>query len=96
MSARADLDDHGDGRKSLRFGCPACECSHVVPVGPGGWKWNGDLDLPTLHPSVKCLCPGGPVEVCHSFVRAGRIAYCGDSTHALAGQTVDLPAIEGW
>ena len=29
--------------------------------------------------------------VCHSFVRDGRIQFLGDSTHALAGQTVDIP-----
>lgn len=29
--------------------------------------------------------------LCHSFVRDGRIEFLGDSTHALAGQTVDLP-----
>jgi len=29
--------------------------------------------------------------VCHSFVTDGRIQYLGDCTHALAGQTVDLP-----
>lgn len=28
---------------------------------------------------------------CHSFVRAGRIEFLGDCTHAFAGQTVDLP-----
>jgi hypothetical protein len=27
---------------------------------------------------------------CHSFVRDGRIEFLGDSTHALAGQTVPL------
>lgn len=30
-------------------------------------------------------------HVCHSFVRDGRIEFCGDSTHAMAGQTVELP-----
>ena len=29
--------------------------------------------------------------VCHSFVREGMIEYLGDCTHALAGQTVELP-----
>lgn len=29
--------------------------------------------------------------ICHSFVRDGRIQFLGDCTHALAGQTVDLP-----
>jgi hypothetical protein len=28
---------------------------------------------------------------CHTFVRNGRIEFLGDCTHALAGQTVDLP-----
>jgi hypothetical protein len=28
---------------------------------------------------------------CHSFVTEGRIQFLGDSTHPLAGQTVDLP-----
>ena len=39
---------------------------------------------------------GKPLDMCcHSFVTAGRIQYLDDSTHALAGQTVDLPDIEG-
>lgn len=29
--------------------------------------------------------------VCHSFVTDGRIRFLDDCTHALAGQTVDLP-----
>lgn len=29
---------------------------------------------------------------CHSFVADGRIQFLGDCTHALAGQTVDLPS----
>jgi hypothetical protein len=33
--------------------------------------------------------------ICHSFVTGGRIEFLGDCTHALAGQTVDLPDIEG-
>jgi len=31
------------------------------------------------------------VRICHSFVVDGRIQFLGDCTHALAGQTVDLP-----
>lgn len=30
-------------------------------------------------------------SVCHSFVTDGRIQFLTDCTHALAGQTVDLP-----
>lgn len=32
--------------------------------------------------------------VCHSFVTDGRIQFLNDCTHALAGQTVDLPEID--
>ncbi|WP_345255310.1 DUF6527 family protein [Flaviaesturariibacter amylovorans] len=32
-------------------------------------------------------------EVCHSFVTDGRIQFLSDCTHALAGQTVDLPEL---
>lgn len=31
--------------------------------------------------------------VCHSFVRDGKIEYLSDSTHNLAGSTVDLPEL---
>lgn len=29
--------------------------------------------------------------VCHYIVTAGQVQFCGDSTHALAGQTVAMP-----
>lgn len=32
--------------------------------------------------------------VCHSFVTDGKIQYLGDCTHALAGQTVELPEVK--
>lgn len=28
---------------------------------------------------------------CHYIVTGGRVAYCGDSTHAMAGKTIDMP-----
>jgi hypothetical protein len=33
-------------------------------------------------------------RVCHSFVTDGKIQFLGDCTHALAGQTVELPEQE--
>lgn len=65
------------------------------------WGFNGDLDNPTFTPSVlqrwsQWQGEGVPPKehVCHSYVRNGRIEFLGDSTHSLAGQTVDLPEIE--
>jgi hypothetical protein len=73
----------------------------VVPTLPHdrGWEFSGSLERPTLSPSILvhphgALADDGSVyqsHRCHSFVRDGRIEYLGDSTHALAGQTVDLP-----
>lgn len=37
-------------------------------------------------PEWPCAC-----MQCHSFVREGKIQFLGDCTHALAGQTVELP-----
>lgn len=76
-------------------------------VGPR-WTWNMDVERPTLTPSI--LARGAfrsDVEdedndwdgaaICHSFVTDGRIQFLNDCTHALAGQTVDLPdlGVEG-
>ena len=58
------------------------------------WKWNGALDRPTFTPSL--VVRGNPPETprCHSFVTDGKIQYLDDCTHAMAGQTVDLPEVE--
>jgi hypothetical protein len=99
------------GAKSDRiaFMCPGCDEQHVCSVGTDldrpRWAWNGDLDRPTLQPSVFIKTgravdpnyqpePDDPPEICHSFVVDGRIQFLGDCTHALAGQSVDLPAPE--
>lgn len=84
----------------LFFLCPGCEMLHGVNVNrskPGpGWDWNGDVDKPTFSPSILVTYWWGEQREdrrCHSFVRAGRIEFLSDCTHALAGQTVDLPEI---
>jgi hypothetical protein len=74
--------------------CPGCEGGHHVPVsGERAWGWNGSLESPTLTPSVLYNVGGAnpTVPICHSIITGGKIAFCGDSTHKLAGQTVDVP-----
>ena len=75
--------------RGYSFKCPGCDAMHAVNVAGDGnvWAFNGDTDRPTFSPSVLIR----NAEVCHSFVTDGRIAYCSDSTHALSGQTVELP-----
>lgn len=52
---------------------------------------------PTFEPSILVTCRWMASDsemkddVCHSFVRDGRIQFLGDCTHELAGKTVDLP-----
>lgn len=59
---------------------------HAIETDEAG-KWTGDW---------KRDGAGNPIPlVCHSFVRDGQIQFLGDCTHALAGQTVDLPLIGG-
>lgn len=60
------------------------------------WGFNGNFEKPTFQPSILSsysTWAGTPQEkkhVCHSFVTDGKIQFLGDSTHDLAGQTVDL------
>ena len=75
---------------SICFWCPACDDMKVIPVeGDKKWGWNKDLEKPTLTPSILQRAgpfPDGHTDVCHSHVTAGKINYCGDSTHAMAGK----------
>lgn len=83
------------------FHCVGCDDEHVVPTeGPTAWQFNGDVDRPTLSPSIlvyerQHMTDAGVVTRprCHSFVRDGRIEYLGDCGHALAGQTINLPEL---
>ena len=74
------------------------------PAGTTGptWGWNNDLERPTFTPSLMVQTgpmptvpagrpDAGKTHVCHSFIRDGQIQFLSDCTHALAGQTVDLP-----
>lgn len=85
-----------------RFHCPGCDDKHVIPTKPHerGWDFSGTVERPTFSPSIhvypsKKGVDGKIVDTprCHSFVRDGRIEFLAESTHALAGQTVDLPEI---
>lgn len=88
-----------DGR--VAFWCPGCGRAHQVRVegaGPGRWGWNESGETPTFTPSVLVTYNGpdagrngAPPAACHSYVTAGRIRFLADSTHWLAGLTVDLP-----
>lgn len=78
--------------------CPGCSTRHAIPIETppghptGPWTWNGDLDKPTFTPSLRVRWGEGFKYCCHSHITDGRIAFQADSTHAFAGQTLDLSA----
>lgn len=60
---------------------------HHVPgsrSAEGGCYCTWDKKEQDEFADLKC-------SICHSFVTDGRIQFLSDCTHALAGQTVDLP-----
>lgn len=91
MNNRAILENG-----NLRYHCPGCNRDHCVPAER--WHFNGDLEFPTLSPSVKHFTPAGTNRpektICHYFIRAGFIEFCSDCQHDLKGQKVELPPIE--
>lgn len=94
---------------ALMFCCPGCastrdgyEGLHMLPITGGTnlrptWSFNGNLELPTLSPSIltKFNWEGKEI-VCHSFLTDGVFNFLGDSTHALAGQQVPIPDLVSW
>ena len=70
--------------------CLGCEQSHLIPLN---WQFNGDLEKPTFTPSLLIHYHNGRKNIdytCHSFITDGKWKYCSDSTHELAGQTVEM------
>jgi Family of unknown function (DUF6527) len=70
--------------------CPGCDGPHAINVEKPNhcnakWSFDGNVESPTFSPSINY------VGMCHYFIRGGRIEFCSDSKHALAGQTVELP-----
>ena len=98
---KARRDDNG----IIRINCPGCGTTHGIDDrwqfnGDGERPtFSPSLLVRSGHyvtgqTREQCAsCSGGykACGVCHSFIRDGKIQFLGDCTHALAGQTVDLP-----
>lgn len=74
----------------FEFWCPGCKTNagHRI-IESYGWTFDHNFERPTIQPSLLVDWGRGRM-ICHSFVTAGRIQFLTDSTHDLAGQTVDL------
>ncbi len=78
--------------------CPGCDDVHQCDKR---WSFNGDEEKPTFGPAEgppNCSVlvtveygDGRPTSRCHSHVTDGRVAFGDDCTHALKGQTVEIP-----
>lgn len=104
-----NVTEDGKAYTTLTFACPGCvemkktDGVHILPVYlPGepataprpSWEWDGNLDAPTLSPSIATMLP--PNDQCHSFLTAGVFEFLADSTHSMAGQSVPLLDLPGW
>ncbi len=69
------------------FYCPGCGKLHCVD---NTWDFNGNVNYPTLNPSVLYL----EHPRCHSFITNGVIEYMTDCDHWLSGRKAMLPEID--
>lgn len=81
--------------------CPACNELHCIAAGDAfrngeKWEYDGDKAMPSFTPSMNIRVgpdEEGFVDVCHYWLRHGKIEYCGDCTHDLKSQIIALPDI---
>lgn len=59
--------------------------------GSNNWTWNGDINFPTLKPSISTKQSlNGELVVCHSFVNDGIVEFLSDSTHDKSNMKISL------
>lgn len=93
--------------RGFSWWCPACDEMHLLPsswafdgnfdaptfnpsfkhtgkqaINVGG-KWTGEWVRGTDGKALDWCC--------HYIITKGQVAYCGDCTHVMAGQTVTMP-----
>jgi hypothetical protein len=88
--------------------CPACQSMHAfavdAPFSNGAkWTFDGNIERPSFSPSMNIrigryadpefVDEDNLSSVCHYFLQGGVLKFCGDSTHALRGQSVPLPEL---
>ena len=105
MTRRVRTTEHGISFRCP--GCGDVHAIPMSGTPAWGWNGLIDrptvspsIDVKSGHyashwkPGDGCWCDkdyGFKCYRCHSTITDGRITFCTDSTHAMAGQTVDLP-----
>lgn len=97
-------DSNGISYEVLMFVCPGCLMTeglngtglHMLPVNSEtvtpSWDWNGDLEAPTLFPSILNKEPFR----CHSFLTDGVFRFLKDSKHKYVNQSIPMPDLPVW
>lgn len=74
--------------------CIGCGGIHYIRTQPEAnqhtWSFNGNEEKPTFSPSFKSM---GAI-LCHFFIKDGKVEFCSDSSHIMAGKTVELLDID--
>lgn len=75
--------------------CEGCKQNHYADER---WRFNYNYEEPSFSPSIKVEIGHHPKpsDICHSFVKDGKIQYLNDCTHHLAGQTIELLDEKEW
>jgi len=92
---------YGSKLAGYNFFCPACDKLHHYRLNrlPGDdeqpiWSFDGNMERPTFTPSLLLYRIKTGVDerktLCHLFVTAGEIDYCGDCPHEYAGRRVPM------
>lgn len=94
MPKIATVQNAGTKSPDILFYCPGCDSAHGI--NSRTWTFNGDLERPTISPSVFVNAGRANPDShqCHSFVENGMIRFLSDCSHQLAGKTVEIPEWE--
>lgn len=88
-----------NGPSYLCFRCLGCKNSHCIPFinAPPPpptttilWCYDGDLEFPTISPSLRVFDIDGKTSACHVVITKGILNYQTDCKHGLAGKSVPM------
>lgn len=77
-----------DGNVAVPTFSPSVKITGKQTVKDARGEWTGEW--------VRDAAGNAVDDCCHYFLTAGRLNFCADSVHALAGQAVDLPDLPPW
>ena len=88
----------GEHQGDYIFECAGCKCGHLVTTERKNergaqWRFNGNMDEPTFHPSIHIYTEGFNGEkqtVCHCIITSGFIQFLNDCAHDHKGKMIPM------